>query len=471
MFTITRIFLRPESPLSRCVKPAPFRIRAPLTFVLLAMSLLHLSAAPDGEALTIIPVEEKYPQTVCSKSGKTCATIREFVDETKPSWQNKTYSIELPASKDFPAGCLTEIPYQASSKNVLVLDKGLGVIGLHVWKNNAPDGKPQQSVIYRTTCNAAGLDITHESLLAHSSKPEEKIWRRDVVSSWFKISWIEHSKNRFHHLLHTGEILSVDLISGKIQKRPNSELTRATSYTTGHERLVLLVNAIDSRAPGIRKLSKRLAMDTNEASSIRLRAANFVRKELPPNLVEQLFLETASTGNADDEWRGDRQYALEHLSDVVGFERAKDSLVAGLHQKKLLGAAERGFVAAGVPAVQTLVDVLSTSESANAAGFAAHALARIASCKAADPLHAAVRDKREYVANAALNALRDICPLDIRERLSELSKQSTTQQEFLDQLLDPAQYPANKICRKRDPNPHRRTPLPRYQDCGTGISY
>lgn len=420
------------------VRLAPSLIRAPLALSLLTMFLFHLSAAPISEAFRLVP-DEQYPLTVCSMSGKTCATIHEFVDDSKPSWLNKTYSIELPASENLSAGCVFNIPYEATSKNVLVLDNGHGVVGLHVWKNSVTDGKSQESVMLRTSCKGPKVEVHRDSLLAHVSPTLPQISYPGARRSWFNVAWIEHSKNRYHHLVPTGEILSVDLVSGNLQKLPKSELTRGISYTRGKERLMLLQNAIGSDSPGIRQLSKRLAMDETEATDIRLPAAYFAREELPRGLAEQLFLETARTDNDYNELVGAREYALRHLAEVIGLKRAE----------------------------QTLVEVLSTSESAKTTFDAALALGKIGSCKAANPLHSAVRHKSDYVAHAALYALRAICPLDIKERLSELSRQSTSLQKILDHLLNPEQTPEDEICVEREANPYGVAPLPRYQDCGT----
>ncbi len=172
-----------------------------------------------------------------------------------------------------------------------------------------------------------------------------------------------------------------------------------------------------------------IAHDNKQPLGLRLRAVVVLARAGDPADLEALFLQSVEPDVPPDE----RSYAIAHLPVILG-DRAMPALRTALRAPDAVPwiAGQDGWVGLGEVAVPELCRMLlNRKESAQFRRGAAAALERLGFKAAVDPLLKAASDPEESVANSAVNAVIQIAPANLEERLIELFVAGSTQDSRL----------------------------------------
>jgi hypothetical protein len=283
---------------------------------------------------------------------------------------------------------------------------------------------------------------------------------------WFRAAWIDEGAGEVVVVGYPGLVRVVSVATGKVRHGGDEEIRRAVASADSEALVPALDLAVERKTAGLEDRLRAILADAKTSTAARLRAAVALALSGDRRGAD-LVRATASTPTAAGGDEQERRYALEHLPDLLG-EEAIPILRAAMGpptNANAWSAATNGFAALGAKGVPTLVAMLGeTGQSPDYRGGAAHALGRMApeAAKAALPaLLAAVPDKEEYVANAALNAAIAIGKDSVSKELAAFLDAKTTQDGRLASYFTEVKEPAAVEPLRRALERHPKDSYPR----------
>jgi hypothetical protein len=260
---------------------------------------------------------------------------------------------------------------------------------------------------------------------------------------WFQAAWLDETAREAVVVGNGGLVRVVSLATGKVRRGGDEEVRRAISSPDPEAALPALDLAIARRTAGLEEPLRAVLADARAPLGARLRAAVALAgggDRRGADLVRATAAAPAEKGATDD-----RDFALAHLPTLLGKEAVPvlRQAMSAPGAPSTWWAGVLGFVALGEEAVPTLSAMLTEPGKGNDyRGGAAHALARIGSKAALPALVAAVLDREEYVANAALNAAVGIGKGSVSRELAAHLDAKTTQDgriaSYFEENLEPA---------------------------------
>lgn len=294
--------------------------------------------------------------------------------------------------------------------------------------------------------------VTREGVVKHVRRMAELFTREEIeqfthtVSSiwWFRAGWIDEEAREVVVVGNGGLVRAVSIDTGKVRKGGDAEIRRGIALPDPDACVPALDLAIERKLTGLEEELRGLFANAKAPLGARLRAAVALAAS-GDRRGKDLVRATAAKPRPADVAKEDREYAVEHLADLLGDE-AIPLLRAAMRgpADEAWHAAQQGFVRLGARAVPVLVEMLAEAKESNDyRGGAAYALGGIGSKDGVPALVAAVADPQGYVANAALNAAIGIAKEEIAKDLAEILDRKTTQDGRLASYFGEVKEPAS----------------------------
>jgi hypothetical protein len=306
--------------------------------------------------------------------------------------------------------------------------------------------------------------VKHVKRMADLFTPKEIESFTHTTSSiwWFHAAWIDETANEVVVVGNQGLVRVVNVSTGKVRPGGDDEIRRGIASSDPEALVPALDLAVDRKTPGLAERLRAIVADAKLAVAARLRAAVALAAagdRRGADLVRATAVAPATGGAAED-----KKYALANLPRLLGADAIPllKKAMSPPADSGVWWAAVQGFLAIGEDAVPVLSAMLTEPEkSSDYRGGAAHALGRIGSRAALPALLAAVPDKEEYVANAALNAAIGIGKDTVSKDLAAFLDAKTTQDGRLASYFGEVKEPASVEPLRRALERHPKDSYPR----------
>jgi hypothetical protein len=277
---------------------------------------------------------------------------------------------------------------------------------------------------------------------------------------WWQAWWVDEARGVVV-LVAAGDLfVEVALSDGKPRRTDASVLLTRVLAGTEEERVAALDLAVRLLPEGIVDLARRAAADEAAPLAVRVRAALALRRKGVESPAATLFRAATARGQPS----AARTFAVRHLAEVLGEEALP------LLRDVMRGEADdawhpamEAFAELGDKAVPALVKMLGEmDQSRDYRGGAAHVLGALRAETALPALWKAAlaiemdEDDVHFVPGAAMDAILEIGPADLRPRLLELLEKGSPHDARIAQWLEA--HPG------KDAAPALRAALPRWPE-------